>query len=242
MALALSEELNMFTRKPSLLRRNRAVTLIEAVLYISIALALIVGGLVFFQQASTAARTSATVRQLSAVLAEARVYLKGVPVTGDAYDVSPILISAGAVPQDMVKSPTELTNPFGGTTRFFTLMGGFGAGGRMINVRLTDVPQGVCVRLLTATSGTSNAIDPDTGQYDENWNGFTTIVSSEQSAAAVKVAAGVASPWRPFAMNPTQAGWMCKYGSGSYDTQASEPSSTPHSGNVEVNMQFRLVY
>jgi len=39
-------------------RRNRAVTLIEAVLYISIALALIVGGLVFYQQASTAAKTS----------------------------------------------------------------------------------------------------------------------------------------------------------------------------------------
>jgi RNA polymerase subunit RPABC4/transcription elongation factor Spt4 len=142
----------------------------------------------------------------------------------------------------MVKSPTELSNPFGGTTRFFTVMGGFGAGGRMINVRLTDVPQRVCVRLLTATSGTSNVMDPETGQYDENWNGFTTIVSSEQSAAAVRIAAGVPSPWRPFAMNPTQAGWMCKYGSGSYDTQASEPSNPPLSGNVEVNMQFRLVY
>jgi hypothetical protein len=244
MALALTGELTVLTRKNSLLRRrNRAVTLIEAVLYISIALALIVGGLVFFRQASTAARTSATVRQLSAVLAEARVYLKGVPVTGDAYDVSPILISAGAVPQDMVKSPTELTNAFGGTTRFSTVMGGFGGGaGRMINVQLTDVPQGVCVRLLTATSGTSNAMDPETGEFDGYWKGFTTIVSSEQSAAAVRIAAGVPSPWRPYAMSPTQAGWMCKYGSGSYDPQASEPTNTPHSGNVEVNMQFRLGY
>jgi hypothetical protein len=241
-ALAVSGVLTVFTSKTSLLRRHRAVTLIEAVLYIAIALALIVGGLVFFQQASTAARTSAVVRQLSATLAEARVYLKGMPVTVEAHDVSPILISAGAVPQDMVKSPTELTNPFGGTTRFFTTMGGFGAGGRLINVRLTDVPQSVCVRLLTATSGTSNVMDPDSGEYDMDWNGFTTIVSSEQTAAAVRVAAGVVSPWRPFAMNPTQAGWMCKYGSGNYDTQGSEPSSTPHSGNVEVNMQFRLVY
>jgi hypothetical protein len=219
-------------------RRNRAVTLIEAVLYISIALALIVGGLVFFQQASTAARTSATVRQLSAVLAEARVYLKGVPVTAVSFDVTPILISAGAVPQDMVKSPTELTNAFGGTTRFSTVMGGFGGGaGRMINVRLTDVPQAVCVRLLTATSGTSNVMDPETGEFDGYWNGFTTIVSSEQSAAAVRLPAGVAV-WRPFAMNPTQAGWMCRYGSGSYDTQDSEPATPPHSGNVAIAMNL----
>jgi hypothetical protein len=41
----LREELTMFRDKATLLRRrNRAVTLIEAVLYISIALALIVGG------------------------------------------------------------------------------------------------------------------------------------------------------------------------------------------------------
>jgi hypothetical protein len=58
----LRGELNMFTDKANPLRRNRAVTLIEAVLYISIALALIVGGLVFFQQASTAQKTNATIR------------------------------------------------------------------------------------------------------------------------------------------------------------------------------------
>ena len=82
MALNLTGESTVFTRKNSLLRRrNRAVTLIEAVLYISIALALIVGGLVFFQQASTAAKTSALVRQLSATLAEGRVLIKGTPFT-----------------------------------------------------------------------------------------------------------------------------------------------------------------
>ena len=41
---------------------RRGVTLIEAVLFISIALGLIVGGLVFFQQASLAARTNDAVR------------------------------------------------------------------------------------------------------------------------------------------------------------------------------------
>ena len=80
----------MFTRKPGLLRRrNRAVTLIEAVLYISIALALIVGGLVFFQQASTAARTSAMVRHVSAIVAETRVLMKGLPPSAEWFDITP---------------------------------------------------------------------------------------------------------------------------------------------------------
>jgi hypothetical protein len=49
------------------------VTLIEAVLFISVALGLIVGGLVFYQQATTAARTQELVRLTSAIISEARV-------------------------------------------------------------------------------------------------------------------------------------------------------------------------
>ena len=119
----------MFTSKTRLLRRrNRAVTLIEAVLYISIALALIVGGLVFFQQASTAAKTSTMVRQLSATLAEARVLIKGTPLTDIPTDITSFLISSGAVPSDMVASATSLSNPFGGVTAFsaaIATVGGF---------------------------------------------------------------------------------------------------------------------
>jgi hypothetical protein len=39
-------------------------------------------------------------------------------------------------------------------------------------------------------------------------------------------------------MNPTQAGWMCKYGSNNYPNKTVEPTSTPLSGNVEVRMTF----
>jgi hypothetical protein len=101
-------------RSPS--RRYRAVTLIEAVLYISIALALIVGGLVFFQQASTAAKTSTMVRQFSATLAEGRVLIKELPLTADESNLNNLLIAAGAVPPDIVTDPWTLSNPFGGTT------------------------------------------------------------------------------------------------------------------------------
>jgi hypothetical protein len=60
-------------------RRFRAVTLIVEVLYLDSA-ALIVDGLVFFQPANTAAKTSTTVRKLSAAIAKARVLIKGQPL------------------------------------------------------------------------------------------------------------------------------------------------------------------
>ena len=56
--------------------RVHGVTLIEAVLFISIALALIVGGLVFYQQASLAMRTAAVVRYTQAVVVESRALVR----------------------------------------------------------------------------------------------------------------------------------------------------------------------
>jgi hypothetical protein len=209
-------------------RRNRAVTLIEAVLYISIALALIVGGLVFFQQASTAAKTSTMVRQLSATLAETRTLIKGLNVGGVPNSLTRYLISAGAVPPDMVNGATSLSNPFGGTTDLYALQG-HAAVGQMIYIDLTDVPQGVCARLLTAKPGGVGA---------------TTAVSSGYVAAVVRATAEAVpgvfpiNEVRGYVMNATQAGWMCKYGSNAYNNQTTEPSSTPLSGNVAVFMIF----
>jgi hypothetical protein len=40
---------------------------------------------------------------------------------------------------------------------------------------------------------------------------------------------------RNFAMNATQAGWMCKYGAVAYSNKTVEPTTaTPLSGNVTV--------
>jgi hypothetical protein len=54
-------------------RRRKAVTLIEAVLFISIAMAVIVGGLVFYQQASLAMKVMNVKRHVQAAIAETRV-------------------------------------------------------------------------------------------------------------------------------------------------------------------------
>ena len=211
-------------------RRNRAVTLIEAVLYISIALALIVGGLVFFQQASTAAKTSTTVRQLSAIIAESRVLIKGIPVTAIPTDITSYLIAARAVPPDMVKTATELSNPFGGQTEFYTEMACIGSSCYpAVTMNMYNVPQGVCARLLTASGGSV---------YVTGGAGGTTLVSSGYMRGGV--GSGDIGTTRGHIMNATQAGWMCKHGSDFYPTKTTQPTNTPLSGNVIVTMTFLI--
>ena len=96
--------------------RKRGVTLIEAVLYISIALALIVGGLVFFQQASLAQRTNSAVRNISAIASETR----GLYQQQNSFDGlgTLSLINAGAVPSSLIVgsgNTATLRNEWGGT-------------------------------------------------------------------------------------------------------------------------------
>jgi type II secretory pathway pseudopilin PulG len=216
-------------------RRNRAVTLIEAVLYIAIALALIVGGLVFFQQASTAAKTNTMVRQFSAILAEARVQIKGVPLQiGTTFFLNNFLIAAGAVPPDMVTSETDpyagqlLSNPFGGTTM---IVGNTtAANGATIQIVSSNIPQGVCARLLTASSGSHS-------DWRFNNDGSTTLVSSGYFVGGAAPSGDLVTV-KPYGMNPTQAGWMCKYGADNYPDKTVEPDSPPISGNVSVSMVF----
>lgn len=95
--------------------RKRGVTLIEAVLYISIALALIVGGLVFFQQASLAQRTNSAVRNISAIASETRGLYQQQNNFGGFTEAA--LINAGAVPTSLIDTsvtPAVLRNEWGG--------------------------------------------------------------------------------------------------------------------------------
>jgi len=231
------EKLNMFTSKPGLLRRrNRAVTLIEAVLYISIALALIVGGLVFFQQASTAAKTSTTVRQLSAIVAETRILLQGQPLpqwtTIETFEttglnVNPILIAAGAVPTDMVTGAATLSNAFGGTTRITA--GGIGplTTNRLFMISVRGIPPSVCSRLIA-----SNASSSSGGNTTSVSHGQMNYVVSQSDVPAQS--AVISQP-----MNPTQAGDSCNYGSQAHREAGYTTPLTPRlTGNVNVYIYF----
>ena len=159
-----------YKRFPAGSRRNRAVTLIEAVLYISIALALIVGGLVFYQQASTAAKSNAFVRQMSALIVEAATvyynpsYQKTIqPLYFGSNDtrVGHIIAASGGAPADTIKAgtfdadasrgvlQTSFVNPWGGATEVYVYT--FNAGALvmpMVSILSVDVPLNVCSRVV----------------------------------------------------------------------------------------------
>ena len=83
--------------------RRRAVTLIEAVLFISVALGLIVGGIVFYQQAILNQRTAGETRALTSQLAELRAAIRTSGSDGFSLsNVDDYLIAAKAVPAEQV--------------------------------------------------------------------------------------------------------------------------------------------
>jgi ABC-type Co2+ transport system permease subunit len=116
------------------------VTLIEAVLYIAVALALIVGGLVFCQQASLSARVNAQICVISRPVSESRALcssnetLGSLPrITGSSLSqmvnrtgarLEPTLIAAGAVPSSLLHTPTA--RPVSYSKRIWRLYRHFG--------------------------------------------------------------------------------------------------------------------
>ena len=118
--------------------RKRGMTLIEAVLYIVIALAVMIGGIIFFQQASLSARINDSVRTVVSLQSEVRGLHQSAANFGTA-DITPALIASGAVPAKLVNG-TTLNNEFGGT---ITVTGA----GSTFTVAYTNVPGEACVRL-----------------------------------------------------------------------------------------------
>jgi hypothetical protein len=130
--------------------RKRGVTLIEAVLYISIALALIVGGLVFFQQASLAQRVNGAVRNISAIASETRgLYQASANFTGLT---TTTLINAGAVPTSLVSGST-LSNEWGGDIAVAVA-----TNADQFTVTYENVPTAACTRLATVDNSGSGRV------------------------------------------------------------------------------------
>lgn len=135
------------------------MTLIEAVLFISVALGLIVGGIVVFQQATISGRTAQQVRVLASLFAETRSLFARQDVSGinQALAIDAALIASGSVPPDIVGSPMGS----GGTrlrTQWDTALGLWfqpsGADDLLVVVQLDRIPVAACARLaVTDASG-----------------------------------------------------------------------------------------
>ena len=175
---------------------RRGVTLIEAVLFISIALGLIVGGLVFFQQASLAARTNDAVRSISSFASEIRAAYR----TQDSFSglTAAVLINSGAVPPGMLNAGgTGIVNEWNqtaivrgnlaGINGVFTGTTGGGVIGdaaqaQYFEIEYTNIPVAACTRLATSNTG-SGPIGP----------GIVAVRVRNSAATAVTTPAGTVS-------------------------------------------------
>jgi len=151
-------------------RRLRAVTLIEAVLFISVALGLIVGGLSVYQQSSLAERATSQMRMLGSLVAETRTLLEqklnlpNLPSTADpmllAAVVDNVLVKANAVastyvdlnaPPNLVGWPSPIRHGWHGAMNVLAVRRD-GLVPHML-VYLEDIPSEVCLRLSSITTG-----------------------------------------------------------------------------------------
>lgn len=240
---------------------RRGVTLIEAVLFIAVSLGLIVGGLVFYQQASLAARTQETIRLFSAIVQETRALYQG-----DAYeaevnadettwsptaladaDITQVLITAQAVPTDAISSGAGIVNPWGGLTRVYggTLINGT-ARTPMLVIVSENVPLEACTRLMTADVTNLESISPTLPSVGgtRRWSARNLV---SDGLFMVGVWTGAASPF-PFyrVYSPVAAATACEYGSfplnyfGTTPASRSPSTSQRLSGGRTIMMGFLL--
>jgi len=130
-------------------RARRGAKLAEVALFLSIAMAIVVGGLSTYREANVAADVSAQARVLTALVAEARALLSGAGQDAGGGRLDATLVAAGAVPAGIV-APARQT--YG--SRLMTQWQGelsltvvdLGRDGRL-HLRLHDLPVPACTRL-----------------------------------------------------------------------------------------------
>jgi len=96
--------------------RRRAISLIEGVLYLVIALAVIVGGIVFFQQSQLSNRVTDTARAAVGISSQLRALYQNQNVFGDNVDLTAAAVKSGAVPSNFIGGVAGdgIVHPFSG--------------------------------------------------------------------------------------------------------------------------------
>jgi hypothetical protein len=139
--------------------RKRAISLIEGVLYLVVALAIIVGGTLFFQQASFNRQVNATAGMMTSVSTYVVARTKDSSMTRsdqnfETGDATTWAIKSGAVQADMIDEVNDFIQaeairlPWGGLVTFYEAAT-YVKGHRtpIIAARMNDMPPGACMRL-----------------------------------------------------------------------------------------------
>ena len=124
------------------MQQRRGIALVEAALFAVIAVALMVGGVVYYQQTSEAARVNDAVRSIVGIQSGVRSLYQADGRFGAAAgsDLVPAAVAAGAVSPRLVTPTGGLSNEWAGDVQILGYPGAF-----VVDYR--DVPKQACVRL-----------------------------------------------------------------------------------------------
>lgn len=171
------------------MNRKRGIGLIEGVLFILIAIALITGGVVYFKQASEAARVNSAVHSIVGIQSGVRsLYQSGGSFgAGEGSDLGPTAVAAGIVSSRLVAADGQLSNEWAGDIEIRGYPEAF-----VLDYR--GVPKEACIRLAphsTLGNGPAGngiaAVAVNGVLVDVNDDG---TVSPSEAAAACGTAAG----------------------------------------------------
>jgi Tfp pilus assembly protein PilV len=167
----------------SMAARKRGISLIEAVLYLVIALAVIVGGIVFFQQAQLSNQVTDTARAGVGISSQVRGLYQSQRSFGEA-ELSGAVLASGSVPSNF-QSDDGIVHPFGGDVSVHGNDGGFA-------MTFTDMSEAACLRLATVGEGGEGPLG--TGIEGMTFTGDGDTAPDFSSALTAQVPAGNAAP------------------------------------------------
>ncbi|MEW5424612.1 type 4 pilus major pilin [Amorphus sp. 3PC139-8] len=121
---------------------QRGISLMEAVLYIVIALSVIVGGIVFFGQASLSSRVNDAIRTLMSLQSETRaMHQTSADFGAVGTDITPALVNSGAIQGNLERAGGAVVNQWEGQI----LVTG---NDQEFAISYDDVPDDACTRLV----------------------------------------------------------------------------------------------
>lgn len=146
---------------------EKAFTLIEMLMVISIISVLAVGAFTFFNQASSGARASQAKQDIQGFIINIRDLYQGQP----DYDglTNQVVIDSGIVPNSMGVSGTEITNRFGGQVSATT-----SDDITQFDLQYGGLPRSACVELAT--------LNTDVASVEINGSTFSDIPVSVSEA------------------------------------------------------------
>ena len=146
-ATAKNRPLRAYAEKlaPTIGGRQRGISLIEGILYLVLALSLVVGGIVLFQNAQLSNRVTEAARGTVSISSEVRSLHQNARDFGaSGTDLTVAMVNAGAVPSNFQNNDgTDIRHPWGGAV---VVTGE----DQQFTIELEDVPSDACVRLATA--------------------------------------------------------------------------------------------